>query len=160
MFIHLFMKVKWKVLIISLIIVYAVAFLGSLFTAPNTGTEWYNSIKPDITPPNFVFPVVWNIIFFLIALSLYFAWTSSKKKDKPKIALLFGVNFLLNVLWSVIFFSLKLPLVSFFELILLWVSTLFLILFTRKIKKISSYLLIPYLIWLTFAGILNFLIAF
>ena len=58
-------KVKWKVLIISLIIVYAVAFIGSIFTSANTNSDWYQSIKPALTPPNFVFPIVWNILFFL-----------------------------------------------------------------------------------------------
>ncbi|MBU2612518.1 MAG: tryptophan-rich sensory protein [Nanoarchaeota archaeon] len=154
------MKINWKVLIVSLIITFLIGFVGSLFTSPNTGTEWYNSIKPDITPPNFVFPVVWNILFFLIALSLYFAWTSSKKKDKPEIALVFGINFFLNILWSVIFFGLKLPLISFFEIILLLGSILWMILITRKISKISAWLLTPYLIWVAFAGVLNYLIAF
>ena len=158
--IQIHMKLKWKTLIICLLIVYAVAFAGSLFTSPNTSTEWYTSIKPEITPPNFVFPVVWNILFFLIALSLYFAWTQAKKKYKPQIAWAFGVNLILNVFWSVLFFQLKLPLISFFELILLWLSILWMILATKKVNKISPWLLIPYLVWVAFAGILNFIIAF
>lgn len=153
-------KVNWKVLIICLAVVYLTAFLGSLFTSPNTSTEWYNSIKPSITPPGFVFPIVWNVLFFLIALSLYFAWTSAKKKQKSKIAIIFGINLLLNILWSVIFFGLKLVTLAFFELILLWFSIIFVIFITRKINKISPWVLAPYLIWVTFAGVLNFLIAF
>ena len=154
------MKIKWKVLVVSLVVTFAVGFVGSLFTSPNTGGSWYNSIKPAITPPNFVFPIVWNILFFLIALSLYFAWTNSKKKDKPKIAWVYGINFLLNILWSVFFFQLKLPLLSFLEVILLWASIFLMILITEKINKISPCLLVPYLIWVAFAGILNFIIAF
>ncbi|MCR4327000.1 MAG: tryptophan-rich sensory protein [Nanoarchaeota archaeon] len=154
------MKINWKVLVVCLVLTFAVGFVGSLFTSPNTGTDWYNSIKPTITPPNFVFPVVWNVIFLLIAISLYLVWISSKKKDKPKILLVFGVNFILNVLWSLIFFELRLPLVSFFELILLFGSVIWMILVTKKINKVSSWLLVPYLLWLIFAGILNFLIAF
>lgn len=154
------MKINWKVLIISLIVVFAVGFLGSLFTSPNTGGDWYNSIKPAITPPSFVFPVVWNILFFLIALSLYFAWTKSKKKEKPQIIWAFGVNLVLNVLWSVIFFHFKLPTIAFIEIILLWLSILWMILVTRKINKVSPWLLLPYLIWVAFATVLNFIIAF
>jgi benzodiazapine receptor len=154
-------KVNWKVLIISLIIVYAVAFIGSLFTSSNVNTNWYESIKPAITPPSFVFPIVWNILFFLIALSLYFAWIKANKKQKQKIAIIFGINFFLNVLWSVFFFTMKNPLLSFFELVLLlWPSILVMILLTWKIKKLSAYLLIPYLLWVSFAGILNYLMAF
>ena len=154
------MRIKWKVFVVSLVVSFAVGFAGSLFTSPNTGGSWYNSIKPAITPPNFVFPIVWNILFFLIALSLYFAWTNSKKKERPKLAWAYGINFLLNILWSVFFFQLKLPLLSFFEIILLWASIFLIILITRKISKTSAYLLVPYLIWVSFAGLLNFIIAF
>ena len=150
-------KIKWGDLILSLIIVYAVAFIGSIFTSSNVSSEWYNNVKPSITPPNWVFPIVWNILFFLIAISLYLAWTNTKTQ-KDKLIFAFGINFILNILWSVFFFSLKNPLLAFFDLILLLISILYLIILTCKINKISAYLLIPYLVWLIFAGILNVLI--
>ena len=153
-------NVNWKILVISLIIVYSVALLGSLFTSQNVNTDWYQSVQPSITPPSFIFPIVWNILFFLIALSLYFSWIKADKKQKKKIIIVFGINFFLNILWSVFFFTMKNPLLSFFELILLWFSILLMVFTTWKINKISSYLLIPYLLWVTFAGILNYLIAF
>jgi len=153
-------NVNWKILIISLIIVYSVALLGSLFTSQNVNTDWYQSVQPSITPPSFVFPIVWNILFFLIALSLYFAWIKSNKKQKKKIAIVFAINFFLNILWSIFFFTMKNPLLSFYELILLGSSILLMIFTTWKINKISSYLLIPYFLWVIFAGILNYLIAF
>jgi benzodiazapine receptor len=154
------LKKNWKVLIVSLVAVYVVAFIGSLFTSSQTNSQWYLSVKPSITPPNFVFPIVWNILFFLIALSLFFAWTSAKKKSKIKIALVFGINLLFNVLWSVLFFKFKKPNFAFFELILLWISILVMIFTTWKINKKSALLLIPYLLWVSFAGFLNYLIAF
>ena len=153
-------RINYKILIISLLIVYVVAFVGSIFTSGNTNSEWYQSIKPTITPPNYVFPIVWNILFFLIAISLYLVWTNSNKNQKPKIALIFAINFILNILWSVFFFSMKKPSLAFVELIFLWASIWLMIFTTWKINKTSSYLLMPYLIWVTFAGILNFLIAF
>ena len=153
-------KIHWKVLIICLAIVYGVAFLGSVFTSGNTGSEWYQGIKPAITPPNYIFPIVWNILFFLIALSLYSAWIKAKKKQKKIIALVFGINFFLNALWSYLFFGLKKPNYSFFELIILWFSIISMILITKKIDKKSAWLLIPYLLWVSFAGVLNYLIAF
>jgi len=149
-------KIRWKTLILSLIIVFAAAFIGSIFTSSQTDSDWYNGIRPKITPPNWVFPVVWNILFFLIALSLYFAWVSSKR-NKKKVALLFGINFLLNILWSVFYFGMKNPALAFFDLILLWASIVTLIIFLHKINKKSSYLLIPYFAWVSFAGILNYL---
>ncbi len=151
------MKIRWKVLVLSLIIVYLTAFIGSLFTSPNTNSEWYIQNKPSITPPNFIFPIVWNVLFFLIAISLYLAWISSKNKQKNKIILVFGINLLLNVLWSILFFALQMPLIAFFELIILWFSILSMIFVTWKINKTASCLLIPYFIWVSFAGILNWL---
>ena len=75
--------------------------------------------------------------------------------------IIFGLNFLFNILWSVLFFTMKNPILSFFELIfLLWPSIFAMVFVSWKIKKLSAYLLIPYLIWVSFAGILNYLIAF
>ena len=153
-------KINWKVLVLSLIIVYGIAFLGSLFTSSNVNTEWYEQTRNSLTPPNYVFPIVWNILFFLIAISLYFAWTNAKKKDKKEIGYVFGLNLVLNVLWSVLFFGLQNPIASFVELIVLWISILLMIIVVYKTSKLSAYLLIPYLLWVSFAGILNYLIAF
>ncbi len=159
-------KFNWKVFIACILIVYAVAFIGSIFTSQNTSSAWYNSIKPSITPPNFVFPIVWNILFFLIACSLYFAWTAKfknkteRKNSRRDVAVIFGINFFLNIAWSFLFFFLQLPGVAFFEIIILWASILSMMWITFYIRKISAYLLIPYAAWVAFAGVLNFLAAF
>lgn len=153
-------KINWKVLIISLIIVYGFAFIGTIFTSANLNSNWYLQNKPSITPPNYIFPIVWNILFFLIALSLYFAWISANKKEKKKIILIFGINLSLNVLWSYIFFSLQNVNFAFFELILIWLTIIFMIFITYKIDKKSAWLLVPYLLWVSFAGILNWLWIF
>ena len=150
-------RINWKVLILCLIITYAVSLIGSLSTSEAVKSEWYKSIKPSITPPNWIFPVVWTILFFLIALSLYFIWVSKKQKEKNKIIINYGINFVLNILWSFFYFGLKSPLQAFFVVILLWISILYLIIFDWKINKKSSYLLIPYLLWVSFAIILNYL---
>lgn len=151
------MKINWKILIASLILVYLAAFIGSLFTSPNTSTEWYESIKPSITPPRIVFPIVWNILFFLIGISLYLAWINTKEKQKLKVGLVFTINLTLNILWSILYFGLKNPLLAFVEIIILLASIILMITTTYKINKTSSYLLWPYLIWVCFATILNIL---
>lgn len=154
-------RVNLKVLFICLLVVYLVAFIGSLLTSPSVNSSWYNSVKPAITPPNGVFPVVWNILFLLIAVSLYFSWIKSKnRKNKTKVAFVFGVNLILNLLWSFLFFYLQSPALAFYELIIFGASIIAMIFITHKIKKVSAYLLIPYAIWVAFAGILNYLIAF
>ncbi|MEM4703202.1 MAG: TspO/MBR family protein [Candidatus Pacearchaeota archaeon] len=112
-----------------------------------------------ITPPNFVFLIAWTILFFLIALALYFAWANSDKR-KTIIGIVFGINLVLNVLWSWIFFGLKQPKIAFVEIIILWLSILVVILVVRKSSKTSAWLLVPYLVWVAFAGILTFLAAF
>lgn len=146
-----------KVFIFSLTIVFFIAFLGSFFTASQVNSEWYQSIKPEITPPNYVFPIVWNVLFLMIAFSLYLSWVSSNQKEKKQVVLFFGINLFLNFLWSFIYFGLMNPLLAFAELILLWISIIFLIKTTYKINKISGYLLMPYFLWVTFAGFLNYL---
>lgn len=147
-------KIRWTVLIISFVIVLFVASVGSLFT--DTGS-WYESRKPAITPPNYIFPIAWTTLFILIAISLYFSWINSKKKDKKRVALVFGANLFLNMLWSILFFGLKNPFIAFIDLILLWVSILIMIFTTWKIDKKAAWLLVPYLLWVSFAGILNYL---
>ena len=153
-------KINWKVLVFSLLIVYLIAFLGSLFTSPSIDSGWYDTVRPSITPPNFVFPIVWNILFFLIAISLYLSWTSSDKVDRKIVFLVFGINLFLNLLWSFLYFGIQNPLLAFFELIFLWISILIMIFATYRIDKIASYLLWPYFVWVSFAGILNYLSAF
>jgi tryptophan-rich sensory protein len=154
-------KINWQILIVSLVVVYAIALIGSIFTSSSVNSQWYQNIKPGITPPNWVFPVVWNILFFLIAVSLYLSWINAKKKaDKKKIVLIFGINLVLNTFWSILYFGLKNPGAAFYELILLWISILTMIFVTYKINKLASYLLIPYFAWVSFAGVLNYLSVF
>ncbi len=154
-------KVDWRILIFSLIAVYLAAFIGSLLTMDSVKSSWYQEIKPAITPPNWVFPVVWNVLFFLIALSLYFALISAKTKNlKIKVKMIFGINLLINVLWSFLFFFLKSPRTAFIDLIALAVSIISMILITWKINRKSAWLLVPYLVWIIFAGVLNYISAF
>lgn len=151
-------KVDIKILVTCLLIVYAVAFLGSLFTSPSVDSSWYDSVRPSITPPNWVFPIVWNVLFFLIGLSLYFSWTSSKNKNvKKKVAFAFGLNLVLNVLWSVLYFGLQKPLYAFIEIFFLEASIIYLVYVTYNINKKAGWLVVPYLIWVSFAIILNYL---
>ncbi len=148
-------RINWKVLIVSFLIVFGIAFVGSLFTSKNTESSWYLENKPSFTPPNFLFPIVWSLLYFLIALSLYFSWTKSKKKDKIKIITAFGINLVANALWSYLFFVAKNPLFAFFDLLIIFSTIIWMIFITKKIDKKAGIILIPYLLWVCFAGILN-----
>jgi tryptophan-rich sensory protein len=88
---------------------------------------------------------------------LYLALTSSKKNPKKKIVWIFGANLFLNMLWTFLFFGLQRPVLAYFELILFWVSIWVLIFEVYSIDKKASLILIPYLLWVTFAGVLNYL---
>lgn len=147
---------KLKEAIISIAIVVIAVILGNIFTSKSVNSSWYESIKPSITPPNYIFPIVWTILFILIAISLYFALTSGQgKKEKGRVLVLFSINLILNVLWSFLFFYMRNVKIAFIDLILLWLSILYLIIFLWKIEKKASLLLLPYLIWVGFAGVLN-----
>jgi translocator protein len=146
---------KWLIFVICLVVVFAAGFIGSIANGDTTSSEWYELNKPAITPPGFVFPIVWNILYLLIAISLYFIWTKSKKKERGMVAWVFGINIVLNALWSVIFFGYRQPGWAFFEIILLWLSIVSMIFVAGRIDKKSGWLLVPYLLWVTFAGVLN-----
>ncbi|MFH1711586.1 MAG: TspO/MBR family protein [Nanoarchaeota archaeon] len=151
-------KIDWKVLIACIVILGFVGLTGSLFTQQSVGSEWYDSIKPSITPPDWVFPVVWNVLFFLIAVSLYFAFQASKSVEKKKMtALVYGINFYLNLIWSMLFFGFRNPLAAFYQIGLLWISIAFMIIYTWKIDRKASLLLVPYFLWVSFACYLNYL---
>ena len=146
-------KLNWKVFAICLIIVAAIASIGSTFT--DTG-DWYESIKPSIAPQNIVFPIVWSLLFYLIAVSLYYSWIDNDGKHRKKIIAFYGVNFILNILWSYIFFSLQSPRFALLEILILWLSIFALIGFNWKKSRKAAYFLIPYLLWVSFAIILNY----
>ena len=145
---------KYKTLIPCIIFVFMFALLGSLFT--NTG-EWYEQIKPSITPPNYVFPIVWTILFLMISFSLYFSIIHSQKNQKKEIIFIFLINLVLNLFWSILYFGMQNPVYAFIEIFFLEASIAWLIFATYKIDKKAAYLLIPYFLWVGFAMILNFL---
>jgi translocator protein len=150
-------EINWKVLSVSLFVVFLAAFIGSSFTSSQVDSEWYQSIKPDITPPNYVFPIVWNILFLMIAFSLYLSWINAEKKQREKVMLVYGLNLFINIAWSFFYFGFMNPLAAFFSLIALFLSIILVFLTAFKIRKKAAYLLLPYLLWVIFAGVLNYL---
>jgi translocator protein len=159
--ISFFKKINWCMLFLSAITVYATALLGSLFTMKGLNSFWYLSVRPSITPPGWVFSVVWNILFFMIFISLYLYLRKIKNQKWPtKIELAFSINFILNFLWSFFYFWKGYLTIAFVDLILLEISIIVLICLTWKSNRKSALLLIPYLLWVSFAGVLNYLSAF
>jgi tryptophan-rich sensory protein len=151
-------KIDWKGLILLFLFVHVFALIGSFFT--NTKSDWYHSIKLSLIPPGFVFGIVWTILFLLIWISFYLALTKSKKEYEIVVLTAFFLNLVLNAIWSIIFFGMQSPIAAFVELIVLWLSIGLMMIVSLKVSKLSAWLLLPYLVWVSFAGVLNYLIAF
>ena len=141
---------RWWKLIAVILLCQIVGFLGSLF---DPGKTWYSGLaKPSITPPSWVFGVVWTLLFVLMAVSLFLVW---KPKTGRVVYIAFSLQLFLNVLWSAIFFGLRSPLLALVEIFILWASILWCVILFYKVDKNSAYLLIPYLLWVSFAIVLN-----
>ena len=153
-----FKKIDWGIFLLSIITVSSTAILASLFMARGINSFWYLTVRPSITPPGWVFSVVWTILYILLAWSLYSCLTCTKnKKICSRVELLFAVNLLLNFLWGFLFFWMRKPLFAFFDIIALWISIIAIIYGTWNVNRKSALLLIPYLLWVTFAGVLNYI---
>ena len=144
-------------LISSILICQLAGIIGSVFTSSSVST-WYAALqKPSFNPPNWVFSPVWITLFVLMGISLYLIWDKGIKSKYSKIAvIIFGAQLVLNILWSVLFFGLRSPLSAFIEIIFLWTAILVTIIYFFKISKPAAYLLIPYILWVSFAVILNY----
>jgi len=147
-------------LVVAILVCQIAGFVGSIFTTPSIPT-WYATLeKPDFTPPNSVFAPVWTTLFVLMGVSAYLVWNKGLGNRNVRTALLiFGIQLALNMLWSFLFFGLHSPPYAFFEIIVLWLAILLTILNFFKITRAAGWLLIPYIIWVSFAAVLNFYIV-
>lgn len=147
-----FIKIPWKTLLICLAIPLAVGGLSALLTRNSMDTFAAIS-KPVLSPPGWLFPMVWTLLYILMGIASYLILTS--KKPHTAALTVYGIQLIFNFFWSIIFFDLELCLFAFIWLVILW----FLILKTTcmfyQISKPAGYLMLPYLLWVTFAGYLN-----
>ncbi|MEK7592245.1 MAG: TspO/MBR family protein [Patescibacteria group bacterium] len=143
-------------LIVSIVVCELVGILSTPFTLAAI-PGWYASlIKPPFSPPNWVFGPVWTILYLMMGVSFYCIWQLGSKKKKAKVALYyFGAQLGLNFLWSIAFFGLRSPVLGLVTI----VALLTLIILTMKhfspLSRVAFYLLVPYLLWVTFAAVLN-----
>ena len=147
---------KLSKLIVSIVVCEGVGLISVPLTIGSI-PSWYSILhKPFFSPPNWIFGLVWTILYLMMGLSVYLVWTKGLKLKKVRVALLiFLVQLTFNLFWSIIFFGLRSPLFALYDIILLWIAIVITLLNFYKISKLSSYLLIPYLFWVTFAAILN-----
>lgn len=136
------------------------AFAGSLFT-PEPGSWYYTTLaRPSWNPPDWLFPPVWTVLFIMMGVSLSLVLEEGLEKVQVrKAALLFGLQLLLNLGWSASFFGLRSPLAGLVEIVLLWFAILATITVFNRISRTASLLLVPYLLWVSFATFLNLTIV-
>jgi len=133
------------------------AILGSIFTTPAIPT-WYEGLrKPDLAPPNWVFAPVWTILYLLMGISLFFILNvGPERRHVREPVVIFGVQLVLNILWSYLFFGMQSPLLGLIGIVALWMMTGLTIVSFFKVSKLAAMLLVPYLIWVSFASYLNY----
>ena len=148
------MKPNIKKLLISLGIPLAVGGLSALLSGSMTGFRELDA--PPLTPPGWVFPVVWSILYLLMGYASYRVVTSEAGQKQKRNALIFyGLQLFFNFLWPMVFFRLELRLTAFWILLTLWGLILVTMRQFYKIDERAGDLLIPYFLWVTFAGYLN-----
>ncbi|KKQ91761.1 MAG: Tryptophan-rich sensory protein [Candidatus Woesebacteria bacterium GW2011_GWB1_39_10] len=120
--------------------------------------SWYNTLnKPFFTPPSWLFGPAWTVLYILMGVSAYLVWKKGFKKKQIKEALkIFAIQFVLNLSWSPIFFGAKQIFLALIVIIIMWIIIFKTIKVFAKIDKTASYLLYPYILWVSFATILNF----
>ena len=142
-------------LVISILIPLIIGFLGSFFTSSSVDS-WYTTInKPSFNPPGWIFAPVWTTLYILIGLSFYLVWRGNFGMKRKKVISVYFFQLFFNLLWSVLFFGLKSPLLGLIDIIVLLIFIVVNTVIFYKISKTAGYLLIPYLLWVSFATILN-----
>ncbi|MCX7766736.1 MAG: tryptophan-rich sensory protein [Candidatus Sumerlaeia bacterium] len=144
---------------VSIMICLMAGFIGSIVTTPAI-PDWYATLqKPAFTPPNWVFAPVWTTLYVLMGISLFLVWRLPFTKTTASAIIVFGIQLFFNICWSILFFGFKSPLLAFIDIIFLWIAILLTIIKFYKVSAIASLLLIPYLLWVSFASILNLAIV-
>lgn len=134
-------------------------FIGGLLF--RSDTIFYKSLnKPTFAPPSIVFPIVWTILYILIAISIYLIYKDNNYKDTPNYNKTLLINYFSNQIFSFLFFTIKSPFLALIDTIIVLISSLFLYYESKELNKISAKLLIPYIIWNVFATILIISIFF
>lgn len=151
----IFLKIQWKKLIICILIPLAVGGLSAWLTR-NSMESFDNLAKPPLSPPGWLFPVVWSILFVLMGIASYLVLVSDKPARAKTALTVYGIQLAFNFFWSIIFFNFEMYLFAFVWLMILWLLIILTTVLFWRIDKRAGYLMLPYLVWVTFAAYLNF----
>ena len=146
---------------IAILIPLLIGGLSALIT--KNGMESFKELnQPFLSPPSWLFPVVWTILYILMGISSYLIYKNKNVffyKERDNALILYIVQLIFNFVWSILFFNMRSFTFAFIWLIILWILVLLLMINAKKVNKIAFYLLIPYILWITFAGYLNLMIS-
>jgi len=135
---------------------FGAAFIGSIFTTPSVPSWYAGLIKPSWTPPDWVFGPVWSALYLMMAVAAWLVWRRGGLASAALPITLFMVQLGLNVTWSILFFGFRMPGVALGEIVILWFTILVTMIAFWRANPIAGYLLLPYIVWVTFAAGLNF----
>ncbi|NMB71974.1 MAG: tryptophan-rich sensory protein [Bacteroidales bacterium] len=144
--------------VLSFIVCVAIPLLIGIISGMATSKTdgWYDSlIRPSFNPPGYLFGIVWPTLYILMGISLYLVWKSEPGSLRNIALWVFAIQMVLNFLWSFIFFRFHLIGWAFVEILLVWVSIVVMIIVFMRINRAAGFLQIPYLLWVTFASVLN-----
>ncbi len=146
-------------MIVAILVCNSAGFIGSFFTLGSVQT-WYPTLtKPDLTPPGWVFGPAWTLLYTLMGIALFLAWTRHiGGKHRAFWIRLFLIHLVVNAAWSIVFFGLHLLLPALGVIALLWLMIVALIALSLRFDKRIAFLLTPYLAWISFASYLNYAI--
>lgn len=146
------MKKIWK-FIISILIPLGVGAISGFITKGSIGI--YKTLeRPPLSPPGYIFPIIWTILYILMGISSYLIYVSDSPERKEALKI-YIIQLIVNVIWPIIFFNYQLYLISFTWIMILWVLVVKMIIEFKKINKWAALLQIPYLLWTTFATYLT-----
>lgn len=143
-------------LVVSIVACQSAGLIGSIFTMSAIPT-WYATLqKPSFTPPNWLFAPAWVTLYILMGISAFLIWRRGLDDRRTRMALIvFLIQLILNALWSIAFFGLESPLYGVIVIVALWVAILVTLLRFFRISRVAGILLIPYILWVSFASALN-----
>ncbi len=151
---HSTRSIQWKPLLISLLISLGIGGISGLIIRGQTGV--YQSLNlPPLSPPSWLFPIAWTILYILMGIAAYLVYLSDPKCRKPAL-IIYAVQLVVNFIWSPIFFNLHAYLLAFIWLVVLWLLLVATIKLFYQCNKAAGWLLVPYLAWITFAGYLSY----
>ena len=146
-------------IVLAIVVCELAGIVGSAFTISSVSSWYVTLLKPALNPPSWVFGPVWTLLYLLMGISLFLVWENKSEitaKDRKRGLILFSIQLALNALWSIFFFGFHDPALELLDLIALWIAILATMIWFYKISRPAMYLLLPYILWVSFAMYLNY----